>query len=151
MTASVTRSPEFRIEHFAEQSIPVQVPVVSGVVKNLEAQPSRALWESHDLNKRAELHWRVAMPVSCVVLTLLAVPLARLRPRQGRYSRVWVAVVIYFLYQNLLTVGKVWISRGAVPEIVGLWWTHLAVVVLALLVTSGPTIANRIRYKVRGL
>ena len=144
-------SPEFRIVHFAEHTIPVQVPQVSSVVKQLEAQPSRALWESHDLNKRAELHWRVAMPVSCIVLTLLAVPLARLRPRQGRYSRVWLAVVIYFLYQNLITVGKVWISRGAVPEVVGLWWTHAAVIVLALIVTSGPTIANRIRYKVRGL
>jgi len=144
-------SPEFRIEHFGEDTIPVQVPAVSDIVKNLEAQPSRALWESHDLNKRAELHWRVAMPVSCLVLTLLAVPLARLRPRQGRYSRIWVAVVIYFLYQNLITVGKVWISRGAVPEAVGLWWTHAAVVILALLVISGPTLANRIRYRVRGL
>jgi lipopolysaccharide export system permease protein len=97
------------------------------------------------------LHWRVAMPVSCVVLTLLAVPLSRLRPRQGRYSRLWVAMVIYFLYQNLINIGKVWIARGAVPELVGLWWTHAAVVLLALVVISGPTIATRIRYRVRGL
>jgi lipopolysaccharide export system permease protein len=144
-------SREFRIVHFAEHTIPVQVPVVSDVVKNLEAQPSRSLLDSQDLDKRAELHWRVAMPVSCIVLTLLAVPLSRLRPRQGRYARVWVAVVIYFLYQNLITVGKVWISRGTVREIMGLWWTHAAVVVLALLVISGPSIATRIRYRVRGL
>ena len=32
----------------------------------------------------------------CVVLAILAVPLARLRPRQGRYARVWIAVVIFF-------------------------------------------------------
>ena len=144
-------SPEFRIVHFAEHTIPVQVPAVTDVVKNLEAQPSRALWDSHDPNKRAELHWRVAMPVSCIVLTLLAVPLSRLRPRQGRYARVWVTVVIYFVYQNLITVGKVWIARGSVPELVGLWWTHAAVAVLALLVILGPTIATRIRYRIRGL
>jgi lipopolysaccharide export system permease protein len=144
-------SPEFRIMHFAEYTIPVQVPVVSDVVKNLEAQPTRALLESSDLNKRGELHWRVAMPVSCIVLTLLAVPLSRLRPRQGRYAKVWVAIVIYFLYQNLITVGKVWIARGTVPEIAGLWWTHAVVVLLALVVISGPTIGNRIRYRVRGL
>ena len=144
-------SPEFRIMHFTEYTIPIQVPLVSGVVKNLEAQPSRALLESSDLNKRGELHWRVAMPVSCIVLTLLAVPLSRLRPRQGRYAKVWVAIVIYFLYQNLITVGKVWIARGTVPEIAGLWWTHAVVVLLALVVISGPTIGNRIRYRVRGL
>lgn len=144
-------SPEFRILDFAEYTIPVQVPVVSDVVKNLEAQPSRELLESTDLDKRAELHWRVAMPVSCIVLTLLAVPLSRLRPRQGRYARVWVAIVIYFLYQNLINIGKVWIARGSVPEIAGLWWTHAAAVLLALAVITGPTLANRIRYRVRGL
>lgn len=144
-------SPQFRIVHFAEHTIPVQVPVVADVVKNLEAQPTPALLNSHDPNKRAELHWRVAMPVSCIVLTLLAVPLSRLRPRQGRYARVWVTVVIYFLYQNLINVGKVWIARGTIPELVGLWWTHAAVVLLALLVILGPTITTRIRYRLRGL
>jgi lipopolysaccharide export system permease protein len=144
-------SPEFRIMGFSEYFIPVQVPPVSDVVKNLEAQPSQALLESSDPDKRAELHWRVAMPVSCIVLTLLAVPLSRLRPRQGRYARLWVALVIYFLYQNLINIGKVWLARGSVPEIAGLWWTHAAVVLLALAVISGPNIANRLRYRVRGL
>jgi len=144
-------SPEFRIMRFVEYTIPVQVPAVSDVVKNLEAQPSRALLESSDPEKRAELHWRVAMPVSCIVLTLLAVPLSRLRPRQGRYARVWVALVIYFLYQNLINIGKVWLARGSVPEIAGLWWTHAAVVLLTLAVVYGPVLANRLRYRVRGL
>jgi lipopolysaccharide export system permease protein len=142
---------EFRLMHFGEYTIPVQVPVVSDVVKTLEAQPSRALLESSDLNKRGELHWRIAMPVSCIVLTLLAVPLSRLRPRQGRYARLWVAFLIYFLYQNLINVGKVWISRGTVPEVVGLWWVHAVVVLVTLLVISAPQITNRIRYRVRGL
>jgi lipopolysaccharide export system permease protein len=144
-------SPEFRIVHFAEHTIPVQVPTSADVVKNLEAQPSRSLWDSNDPNRRAELHWRVAMPVSCIVLTLLAIPLSRLRPRQGRYARVWVAVVIYFLYSNLISVGKVWISRGTVPESWGLWWTHAAVVLLALAVIAGPGLATRLRYRIRGL
>jgi lipopolysaccharide export system permease protein len=142
---------EFRIAHFAEHTIPVQVPMTLDVVKNLEAQPSRSLWESRDPNKRGELHWRVAMPVSCLVLTLLAVPLARLRPRQGRYSRLWLALVIYLLYQNLINIGRVWISRERVPEVLGLWWTHAAVALLALVVIYGPSIATRIRYRARGL
>jgi lipopolysaccharide export system permease protein len=120
-------------------------------VKNLEAQPSRSLWDSNDPNRRAELHWRIAMPISCVVLTLLAIPLSRLRPRQGRYARVWVAVVIYFLYSNLISVGKVWVARGTVPEALGLWWTHAAVVLLALVVIAGPRLATRLRYRIRGL
>jgi lipopolysaccharide export system permease protein len=99
--------------------------------------------------ERAELHWRLAMPLMCVVLALVAVPLARLKPRQGRYARVWLAVLIYLLYSNLISVGKVWIARGTVPQWLGLWWTHVAVVLLALLVITGPGIAGRVRYRMR--
>jgi lipopolysaccharide export system permease protein len=132
---------------FAEHVIPVQVPALGDVVKNLDAQPSMALYESKDLVKRAEQHWRVALPTMCIVLTLLAVPLSRLNPRQGRYARVWLAVVIYFVYSNLISAGKVWIARGTLPESVGLWWTHAAVILLASAVVFGPRLAARLTHR----
>ena len=110
-----------------------------------------SLIHSKDPAERAELHWRISMPIMCLVLALLAVPLSRLRPRQGRYSRVWVAVVIFFVYYNLATTARTWIARGTLPEWVGLWWTHVAVTLLALAVILGPRIANRVRYRMRGL
>ncbi len=134
---------------FAEHEIPVEVPALSDVVKNLDAQPSLALYESKDLVKRAELHWRVALPTMCIVLTLLAVPLSRLNPRQGRYARVWLAVVIYFVYSNLISAGKVWIAHGTVPESVGLWWTHAAVILLALAVILAPPLAARLTHRAK--
>jgi lipopolysaccharide export system permease protein len=129
--------------------VPVQVPLTIDPVRALEARPSVSLISSHDPAERAELHARLAMPLMCAVLALLAVPLARLRPRQGRYARVWIAVVIFFLYVNLITVGKVWIARGALPEVFGLWWTHAAVLLLALLIIVGPRLAHRLRYRSR--
>jgi len=147
----VPGSPEFRIVRFAEHVVPVQVPIVTDLVRSLEARPTAQLVASADPAERAELHWRISMPIMCVVLAILAVPLARLRPRQGRYARVWIAVVIFFLYYSLASAGKTWIARGTVPQFVGLWWTHLAVVLLALLVILGPGLANRVRYRVRGL
>jgi lipopolysaccharide export system permease protein len=142
---------EFRIVRFAEHVVPVQVPVISEAIRNLEAQPTVSLLNSRDPNERAELQSRIAMPLMCAVLALLAVPLARLKPRQGRYARVWLAVVIFFLYVNLISVGKVWIARGTIAEFLGLWWTHAAVVLLALMVIVGPGLRNRLRYRVRGL
>ena len=47
-----------------------------------------------------------------LVLTLIAVPLSRLRPRQGRYARVGFAIVVYFVYSNLLSASKVWVEKG---------------------------------------
>ena len=51
-------------------------------------------------SKRAELHWRLAVPVMCVVLALIAVPLAGCGRAQGRYARVGSAVLIYFVYSS---------------------------------------------------
>jgi len=147
----VPGSAEFRIVRFAEHVVPVQVPAIHDVVRDLEARPSESLWHSSDRAERAELQWRIAMPIMCLVLALLAVPLARLRPRQGRYARVWVAVVIFFLYYNLAATGRTWIARGKLPGFVGLWWTHIVVTLVALLVILGPGLVHRLRYRVRGL
>jgi lipopolysaccharide export system permease protein len=147
----VPGSLQFRIVRFAEHVVPVQVPPMADVIKALEARPTWSLLNSSDAGERAELHWRISMPIMCMVLALLAVPLARLRPRQGRYARVWIAVLIFFLYYALASTGKTWIARGAAPEPLGLWWTHVVVALLALVVIMGPGVANRIRYRVRGL
>jgi lipopolysaccharide export system permease protein len=139
----VPGSPEFRIVRFAEHVVPIQVPAPTDAIKNIEAQPTESLLGSTDPEKRAELHWRIALPLMCLVLTMLAVPLARLRPRQGRYARVWLAIMVYFVYSNLVSAGKVWLAHGTTPEILGLWWTHVAIALLALAFISGPrTLAN---------
>ena len=147
----VPGSPEFRIVRFAEHVVTLQIPAITDVVRDLEARSTASLLHSRDRAERAELHWRISMPIMCLVLALLAVPLSRLKPRQGRYSRVWLAVLIFFVYYNLATTGRTWIARGTLPEAVGLWWTHVAVALLALAVIVGPRIAHRLRYRMRGL
>jgi len=138
---------QWQIERFGEHTVPVQVPALADVVKNLDATPSQALYESTDKVKRAELHWRIALPVMCIVLTFVAVPISRLNPRQGRYARFLPAIVLYFVYSNLVSAAKVWIARGTVPEWLGLWWTHALVVLLALAFIFGPRLVGRLRHR----
>jgi lipopolysaccharide export system permease protein len=73
------------------------------------------------------------------------VPLSRLRPRQGRFARVWLAVLIYLLYSNMISAGKVWIAHGTLPEYLGLWWVHATVVLLVLGVIFAPGGLARLR------
>jgi lipopolysaccharide export system permease protein len=134
---------------FAEHVVPVAVPTFTDAVRDLEARPTSSLLQTRDPGERAELEWRIALPVMCLVLALVAVPLSRLRPRQGRYARVWIAVLIFFLYYNLAAAAKTWIAHGTAPASVGLWWTHVAVIVLALAVISGPGLLQRLRYRMR--
>lgn len=145
----VPGSPQFRILRFAEHVVPIQVPTPTDIVRNIEAQPTQDLLGSSDPERRAELHWRMALPAMCLILTLLAVPISRLRPRQGRYSRIWLAVVVYFVYSNLLSTGKVWLARGSMPDFLGLWWTHVVIGVLALLLISGPRSLANLRLRLR--
>lgn len=142
----VPGSPKFRIMRFSENTIPVEVPKLSDKVTALDAEPTRALLGSSDREKRAELQWRIAMPMMCVVLTMLAVPLSRLRPREGRYARFLQAVLIYFVYSTILSAAKVWLARGKVPDMLGLWWVHVLVIALAALFIQGPQWLARLRY-----
>ncbi|MGQ0529955.1 MAG: LPS export ABC transporter permease LptF [Panacagrimonas sp.] len=86
---------------------------------------TRDLINSTDREDQAELAWRIAAPVSVFVLGLLAVPLSHLRPRQGRYGKLVIGIVLYLVYSNLLGLGQAWIAKGQVPAAVGLWWVHL--------------------------
>ena len=47
---------------------------------------------------RAELQWRLSLPVTILVVVFLAVSLSKTAPRQGRYVRVLPAILIYFTY-----------------------------------------------------
>ena len=140
-------SPKFRMMRFSEYTSPVEVPRLQDAVTAMEAEPTRILLNSADREKQAELHWRIAVPVMCIVLTIIAVPLSRLRPREGRYARFLHAVLIYFVYSTILSAGKVWIARGKVPEYLGLWWVHFVVIGLALLYIFTPALIARLRYR----
>jgi len=113
---------------------------------DLRGAPTRTLLASTDRKAVAELHWRIAFPIMGVVLGAIAIPIARLRPRQGRYARVGYAVLIFFVYINFAIAGRQGLERGAMPEWLGLWWVHVAVIVLAAAILLVPRILARARY-----
>jgi lipopolysaccharide export system permease protein len=120
----VPGSRNFSIVEFGEHGIPVRLDEDEDYVPPVETKPTRELLESSDPLDRAELHWRMSSPVSLLVLALLAVPLSRSSPREGRYSRLGVGLLIYIIYSNALSISRVWVERGYVAEWIGMWWVH---------------------------
>jgi lipopolysaccharide export system permease protein len=137
----------FRIVRFAENSIPVRLPPMSGGAVAVQGLATGVIAASDDLEQRAEFHWRVALPIMAVIMALIAVPLARLAPRQGRYARVGYAVLIFFVYINLMIAGKTWIEKGVMPEWLGLWWVHVVVAALASIILFAPRWLAQARYR----
>ena len=137
----------FRIVRFSENSIPVRLPPASGGAIAIQGLSTSVLAASPDRERRAELHWRIALPIMAVIMAIIAVPLARLAPRQGRYARVGYAVLIFFVYINLMIAGKTWIEKGVMPEWLGLWWAHVMVAALAAVILYMPRWLSWSRYR----
>jgi len=94
------------------------------------------LIDAKDSMDAAEFQYRLSTPVSTLLLALLAIPLSRGRPRQGRYARILLALVFYAVYFNVLDVSKTWVEQLKATYI---WWVPaiMATVVAALYVPWG--------------
>jgi lipopolysaccharide export system permease protein len=97
--------------------LPVETPKPPGY--KVKTASTIGLGRSSDQVDQAEFQWRLSTPVSALLLTLAAIPLSRSRPRQGRYAKILLALVIYAVYFNLLDVSRSWVEQGSRDYI---WW-----------------------------
>ena len=93
---------------------------------------------------RAELLWRIGLPLMALGLVLIAIPLAYVNPRLGSYTAMFYAVLIYLIYSNLLNLTQNFVAQGKVNVFVGVWPIHL----LALLIAA-ILIRNRINPSIK--
>ncbi len=115
---------DFKIVQYKEHGVRIQRRQATTTSTRLAARPTEALWRSTNRDEIAELHWRFAMPLSTLFLTILAVMLSRTDPRQGRFAKLFSAILVYLIYNNLMGVGRSWLEQGVVPAGFGLWWVH---------------------------
>jgi lipopolysaccharide export system permease protein len=123
---------ESLVLEFEEHGVPIRPDDEEELVTPVAAKPTSELWRSTALPDRAELHWRVSLPTSLLVLGFLAIPLSRTAPREGRYARLGTALFIYLIYTLWLSIGRGWLERGIISDTVGLWWIHALVGFVAL-------------------
>lgn len=127
---------QYRLYEYGEASMRLDQPEITARERKRRTYTTRQLWESDDIENRAEFQWRMAMPISVLVLTVLAVLLSHTTPREGRYAKLFIAILIYVIYTNLMGVGKIWFTSGAMPSAMGMWWVH-ALWIAAIVVMYG--------------
>ena len=128
---------KFRRLRFESLRVPLAAPAMAARRARLDERSTASLVGSTDRPARAELQWRLGLPLMVLVGAACALPIGRLRPRQGRYAKVWQAVVLFAVYGNLTTAARTWYEHGATPASLGLWWVHALFVALALWLTWG--------------
>lgn len=113
--------------------------------EDLEGVPTVNLVGSSNPVYRAELQWRFASIFAALLLPLLGVAMNRFSFSENRYAPVFIAVMIYFIYSNLLSISKTLMKRDKIPVIVGMWWVHLALILVTILILKFPAIRRRMK------
>ena len=125
-------SPEFSTTEFEKYAIRVKTVEVKKQPVRTISKSSKELLEDKNNANSAELHWRIAIPLSALILTLLAIPLSALDPRAGRSFNFALALIIYIIYNNLLSIMQAMIAKGRIYPGIGLWPVHLLFLSLAI-------------------
>jgi lipopolysaccharide export system permease protein len=125
-------SPEYKIFEFGRYAMRIE----SG--EAAERAPTTKTLSTLDLlrdpvpRNLGELSWRIGLPASALLLSLLAIPLSFVNPRAGRSMNIVLAILVYMVYSNLLSIMQASIAQSRVDVITGMWGVHVAMLLLLL-------------------
>jgi lipopolysaccharide export system permease protein len=127
-------SADFRTAEFERLGRRIEPAEVRALPASLKALPTDVLALADGAPERAELFWRISVPISALLLVLLAIPLAYVNPRMGRSLNLFTALFMYMLYSNCLNIMQSYIAQGRISLLLGLFVIHslAAAVVVAL-------------------
>ena len=83
---------DYRVVEFEEYQIQIAEQQAEKKRRKLSAYPTTTLINDPSIDALAELHWRIAIPLSLPFLVLIAVPLSAADPRQGRFGKMFPAL-----------------------------------------------------------
>jgi lipopolysaccharide export system permease protein len=109
------------------------------------AAGTAALAASNSPPDIAEFQWRLSTSASTLLLGMLGVPLARSRPREHKYAKMGMAILIYAGYYLLYESARTWVQNGVIPAFPGLWWAPAALGVVLVVALLAPRLAWRRR------
>lgn len=117
--------PQYRMLEFSRYAIRLDTrPDAPLAELNARAKPTRQLLAEPTPFHRGELLWRIGLPVVALMLALLAIPLGYVNPRVGRSANLIIAVLVFLLYHNGMSIVQAWVQQERVPFGVGVWLSH---------------------------
>ncbi|MEI6897255.1 MAG: LPS export ABC transporter permease LptF [Psychromonas sp.] len=122
--AGIIGEGNFDNSQFARYEVHIANREVTEKKRGAGALPTMQLFSVDDPKYQAELQWRFAIPLSILMITFLAVPMAKVNPRQGRYSKLLPALSLYLTFFLLLSTSRSLIEEGTLP-VMSIWVVQL--------------------------
>ena len=129
---------DFIISEFEEYAVRISGPEEVSATLRRESTDSLVLLLSQTPKELAEFQKRIAIPLGVVALALLAVPLARVSPRQGPYGNVFSAFLIYIIYENAQKISQGMVISETIPP----WASYAGIYGLLLIMTMSLFLKN---------
>lgn len=123
-------SPEYKIVEFERYAVRIEPYEAKLEAPSTKSQSLLDLARNKTLASIAELQWRVSLPLSAILLALLAIPLSFVNPRAGRSMNLILALLAYLTYSNCLSIAQAWVVQGKLHPALGLWAVHGAMLLL---------------------
>ncbi|KPX82658.1 LPS export ABC transporter permease LptF [Pseudomonas meliae] len=115
---------DYRVIKYDTYGAMLPKPEISEEITDREAIPTSELIGNPAPRSVAELQWRISLPLSVFIVTLMAIPLSRVNPRQGRYLKLLPAILLYMSYLAILISVRSSLEKGKLPLSLGMWWVH---------------------------
>lgn len=119
-----------KMQHYQKSAFRMDEKDVVARKREEGERPTVQLFRSDSPDDIAELQWRFALPISALLLPLLAVLLSRTSPRQGRFGKLFLSILIFVIYNNALSVSRTWVETEQIPAYIGLWWVQVVLVIM---------------------
>ena len=126
-------TPEYRLYEFDRYSMRVEIGAMAARAPTTKTASTIDLLQEPNARNLAELSWRIGLPVSALILSVLAIPLSFVNPRAGRSMNFVMAILIYMTYNNLLSIVQAWIAQSRVSFTAGLSVHAIMLVLLAII------------------
>lgn len=123
-------SAEYRVMEFERYAVRIETKEAQGVESRPFLLSVEELLADPTPPNMGELAFRIGLPIAALNLALLAIPLSFVNPRAGRANNLLMALLIYLVYSNLLSITQAWVAQGKLPFHTALWSLHGAMFVL---------------------
>lgn len=131
---NIAGSAEYRVMEFERYAMRIGTQDASSAERSAKNLATWDLVREPSPINLAELLWRIGVPVSALLLALLAIPLSFVNPRAGRTNNLIFALLAFMIYNNLLSASQAWVAQGRLPFFVGVAAVHgLMAFILVLL------------------
>jgi lipopolysaccharide export system permease protein len=125
---------EFRVTRFERYAMRIEAYEAKRVLPSVKSMDTVDLLKINSKQTQAELSWRVGLPLSALIVSLLAIPLSFVNPRGGRSLNLLMALLVYVVYSNCMSMVQAWVVQGRLGVIAGIASLHgLMLLLLAAL------------------